>query len=137
MSHLKIQEIVENFYRFFNASEFESLFSLIDDSMIHEINYVQTKGKDKFIDFILKNKKHYDETVSDYVLMSSDDMNCLTTKFKVKGKYVHTDDSALPASNQDYELDVINYFEIKNNKIVKGLCWFNENEFIRQVAPKN
>lgn len=42
-------------------------------------------------------KKHYDEHVGNYVLMLSDDGRFATTKFKVKGKYIHTDDSKVPA----------------------------------------
>lgn len=128
------QKIVADFYQFFNASELDKLFSLIDDDVIQEFNYVKTFGKDNFIKFMTTSKINYDEQVGDYILMVSLDGRCATTYFKVKGKYNHTDDSALPANGQSYELMVINYFEIQNNKIVKGCCWFNEEDWVRQVS---
>lgn len=40
MSVSKTQEIIESYYKFFNASELDKISSLIDEDMIHEINYV-------------------------------------------------------------------------------------------------
>ena len=98
------------------------------------MNHIQTRGKDKFITFIAANKKNYKEHIDNYILMVSADGRYATTKFIVKGKYMSTDDSLLPATQQGYELEVINYFEIENNKIIKGSCWYNESEWLRQVS---
>jgi steroid delta-isomerase-like uncharacterized protein len=134
MTTAKTSEIIKNFYDYFNASDLEKLFSLIDDNFIHEINYVQSIGKDEFVAYITANKKNYNEHISDYTLMISDDSRHATTKFTVKGKYLHTDETLVPAHGQVYELQAVNMFEIDNDKIIKGSCWFNENEWHRQMS---
>jgi len=66
--------------------------------------------------------------------MATCDGSSISAKLKVKGKYILTDDFSIPANGQYYELEVINYFELQDNKIIKGICWFNEDDFIRQIS---
>lgn len=128
------EKIVENFYHYFNSSQLEKLYALISDDITHEINYGGIeKGKEKFIEHIVLTKKHFEEHLYDFVIMASKDDRSVTTRFKVKGKYIHTDPSFMPAKGQTYELTVMNYFEIEHGKITAGRCWFDENEFQRQV----
>ena len=110
------QKIIEKFYKYYNASELEQLFSLIDDNIIHEVNHARTHGKDKFITYIMMNKKNYNEHIDDYILMISADGRYATTKFIVKGTYINADDSSLPARQQCYELQVIIILKLKTIK---------------------
>lgn len=135
VSRDKTRQIIANFYKYFNASELDKLYSLISDDFEHELNYDGIeKGKKAFIKHIAANKMHFDEHIGNYTIMLSDDGHSATTKFIVKGKYISTDDSGIPANGQNYELDVINYFEIKNGLIVKGRAYFDQNAWASQMS---
>ncbi len=128
------EKIVENFYDYFNSSQLEKLYTLISDDITHEINYGGIeKGKAKFIEHIVLTKKHFDEKLYDFIFMTSKDDKSVTTRFKVKGKYIYTDPAFVPAKGQTYELTVMNYFEIEHGKIIAGRCWFDESEFEQQI----
>lgn len=131
------EKIVENFYHYFNSSQLENLYALISDDITHEINYGGIeKGKAKFIEHIVSTKRHFDEHLYDIIFMSSKDDKHVTTKFKVKGKYIYTDPTFIPANGQQYELSVINYFEIEQGKIITGKCWFDQHDFEGQITNK-
>lgn len=135
MNNQKSKAIVESFYQYFNSSNLEKLFSLISEDIENQINYNSImKGKEKAIEFVKYNMVHYDEKASDYTYMMSDDGRHVTVKLQVSGKYIKTDKSNIPAKGQNYQLKVINYFEIKNNQIVKAECYFDEAELLRQLT---
>lgn len=134
MSITKAEEIIKNFYTYFNNCELDKLFSLIDENVVFEINYIKSSGLVTYKEYISTSKKHYDERIDDYLFMVSPDGKSVTTKFIVKGKYIATDQSAIPATGQSYQLAVVNYFEIEDDKITKGGCWFDDNAWIEQVA---
>lgn len=130
------QHLIKNYYQWFNSSQLDKLETLIDKNIIHEINYKRFSGKDNFIKFISENKKNYNEHIDNYILMISKDGRYATTKIKISGEYLHTDDSAIPAHGQHYTLSVLNYFEIKNNKIVKANAFYNEENWQEQVSKE-
>lgn len=135
MNCKKAQEVVEDFYKYFNASELDKLFGLIDDNIVHQINYGKVMfGKDEFIKYVTSSLQHCEEQVTDCILMTSENNRSVAAKFTTKGKYLHADESAIPAKGQNYELSVINYFEIENGKIVNARCWYDENAWIQQVS---
>ena len=128
------QKIIKDFYDAYNAGKIINLAALIDDDhFVHQINYEKIPGKDKFLQYIADNKKNYAEPIDHYILMTSTDGHYATTQFTLHGKYLHTDDSAIPAHGQQYTLAVMNFFEIENNKIVKASVWFDEKDWEKQV----
>ncbi len=134
MSVSKTYELIENFYSYFNSSRFIELFSLMDDRIVQEINYVQTIGKNNVIENITSNKKYYNEKISNLIIMISENGCNASAQFTVNGEYLKTDDTAISASGQKYQLSVLNYFEIENNKIIKGCCFFDDDEWKCQVS---
>lgn len=128
------EKIVRDFYDAYNAADISKLAVLIDDArFVHQMNYEQVKGKDKFLRYIAESKKNYSEPVKNYIVMVSDDGRFATTKFVLHGKYLATDDSAIPAHGQNYTLSVLNFFEIQHGKIVKASAWFDEKSWEKQV----
>ncbi len=136
MPREQTQKIIENLYQYFNAAEMDKVVSLVSDDFTLEVNYGGViSGKEAYKKHLIENKlKYYDEHVESYILMISEDGLNATTKLKVKGKYINTDASKIPAKGQPYELTAINYFELENGKIVKASCWFDDNDWVRQVS---
>jgi len=129
------KKIISAFYKLYNAGNFEQLFELVADDVVHQFNFDEKiHGIEAFKDIIMTNSKHYDEKIESVDYMSNEDGSKITTKFIVNGLYKVTDSSGIPASNQMYTLTVFNYIEIKNGKIVKGHSLFDENEFQKQVS---
>lgn len=135
MSRAESQKIAAHFYQYFNASELDKLFLLISKDISHEINHGGIiSGKDAFIDHITTNKKHYDEHVHDLIFMVSDDARYVAVKFNVRGKYILTDASQIPAKGQTYKLSALNCFEIENGQIIHATGWYDEDAWLRQVS---
>lgn len=138
MSGQQSKTIIENFYHLFNSANLEKLFSLIADDIENEINYGGImKGKAKAIEFMKYNMEHYDERVNECTYMISQDGRHITVKLNVSGKYIKTDQSNIPATGQRYELDVINYFEVENNQIIKAECYFDEPALFKQLRENS
>lgn len=129
--------IIENFYRYFNNAELEKMVSLFSEDITHEINHGGIKrGKEEVFKHLKYSGEHYKEQVSDFVYMISDDGRYITVKFTVNGKYLKTDESNIPATGQNYVLDVFNYFEIKNDKIVDAKCFYDEAALMNQYKKQ-
>jgi len=126
MSSEIAKELVLKFYQYFNETKTDELFALFDDNFVHEFNYRKTHGKGALINHINHSYTHYDEKIHDLIIMVSDDGKHITTKFVARGIYKVTDDSLIPANNQEYRIDVINYIEIDNGTITRGQCYFDE-----------
>ncbi len=132
MPRAQTQKIIENLYQYFNAAEMDKVVSLVSDDFTLEVNYGGIiSGKEAYKKHLIENKH---EHVDSYILMISEDGRHATTKLKVKGKYINTDASKIPAKGQPYELTALNYFELENGKIVKASCWFDDNDWVRQVS---
>ncbi len=136
MPKAQTQKIIENLYQYFNAAEMDKVLSLVSDDFTLEVNYGGLiSGKEAYKKHLIDNKlKYYDEHVDSYILMISEDGRHATTKLFVKGRYNNTDSSLIPAKGQNYQLTAINYFELENGKIVKASCWFDDNDWVRQVS---
>jgi steroid delta-isomerase-like uncharacterized protein len=135
MARVETLTTIQNFYQYFNASQLDKLYALVANNVVHEMNYGgAVAGKEAFIQFMQDSKKHYDEKVENIIMMVSEDGRHVSTKFKVKGKYLQTDVSNIPAKGQNYELTALNYFELENGKIVKAQCWYDEGDFKKQVS---
>lgn len=134
MTMAEAKMVVEKFYKYFNALDFDKLFSLVSEDIAHEVNYdgVMT-GKDEFIKYMKDSIELYQENVGNCVYMISDDGRNVTVKFIVNGKYIKTDKTMIPAKGQKYVLTVFNYFEIENNKIVKAQCFYDEKDMASQL----
>jgi len=135
VNHRNAQEVIKDFYKYFNEAASDKLFALIADDIVHQINYGEVMfGKDEFIKYVTTSMNHCKEHVTDCILMTGENNRSVAAKFTTIGKYFHTDQSAIPAKGQNYELSVINYFEVENGKIVTARCWYDENAWIQQVT---
>jgi steroid delta-isomerase-like uncharacterized protein len=129
------EKLIHDFYDYFNRGEFDKIDALIANDFEHEINYDGIeKGKAAVMAYMKTSAQHYKEIIENYTLMMSEDGSSATTKFIVKGKYIATDASKIPAKGQEYQLEVYNYFEVKNGLFVKGRAFFNEKDFKEQVS---
>jgi steroid delta-isomerase-like uncharacterized protein len=135
MPKSETKKTIEQFYQYFNAREMDNLYALIADNVTHQINYHdELAGKEAFKSYMVENQHYFQEFVTDPIFMFSEDGHHATIKFTVKGKYLITDASKIPAHGQSYELVALNYFEVNNGKIVKARCWYDENDWKRQVS---
>lgn len=126
-------KIIENFYRYFNDSELEKLLTLISENCTYEINHGGIKkGKKEAYECFKYGYEHYKEKVSNIIYMVSDDGRFVAVRFVINGKYLKTDESKIPAMGQNYELDIFNFFEIKNNQIVDSKYFYDEAALISQ-----
>jgi len=137
MSQESSTEIVQKFYQYFNETKTDELFDLFSENCIHELNYHTEYGKEKIIEYIEYSYAHYDEKIHDLVIMSSSEGKYVTAKFITKGIYQTTDSSLIPARDQPYTLEVVNYFEIEDGKIIKGSCYFDEKSLEMQLRGES
>ncbi|MBS0288168.1 MAG: nuclear transport factor 2 family protein [Proteobacteria bacterium] len=131
----KSQKLIEEFYKHFNAKDLDKMYAMLSDNVQHEMNDGgMQKGKAAFVKMIQDSTKNYQENVDNVIYMVSDDGKHVATKFTFKGKYISTDESNIPAKGQSYQANAINYFDIENGKIVTAMCWYNHQDWIKQVS---
>lgn len=132
---MKAKELVTAYYSALNRRDAEALLSLLSDHVIHDINQgLRETGKNAFRDYLGKIDNHFNDTVTDLVVMVSDDGLRASAEFSREGTYKRTRSGLPPASGQTYRIRVGEFFEIANGKLTRITSYFNVPEWIAQVA---
>ncbi len=134
MSQSLAYQLVQKFYDFFNAEDFEAYRNILAEDFSHQVNFEELDaGVNPFIEFLQDNQKHYKEKIENPLIMVSEDGRHASAKCVVTGEYVLTDESGIQAQGQTYRLDVIHFFEIKDEKVSRGCGWYDQSDWEKQV----
>lgn len=131
------EKLVQDYYAAFNAGDMTAFLSLLADDVVHDINQGGREvGKEAFAVFMDKMNNHYREQLTDIVIMSSVDGSRASAEFMVNGEYLNTDEGLPEANGQQYTLPAGAFFEIHDGKVARISNYYNLQDWIAQVNPK-
>ncbi len=129
------KETIRAYYDAFNRQDMEAFLDLLHDDVVHDINQGGRQvGKDAFRDFMAHMNRCYRETLTDMVIMSSDDGARGAAEFVVNGQYLVTDEGLPEANGQTYILPAGAFFDIRDGKVARISNTYNLNDWIAQVG---
>ncbi len=127
--------LLKNYYGHFNAKQWDSMLSLVDEDLVHEISQGDAQvGKQNFKSFLSLMDKHYDENLDQMTFFTSDSVGHLSAEFICNGIYKVTAEGLPEAKRQTYSIRVGAFFEIKNNKIIRISNHYNMKNWVAQVS---
>lgn len=127
-------QLIQDYYDAFNRQDIETFLNLLTDDVIHDINQGSREtGKTAFTKFMDRMNHHYRETLTDIVIMASEDGSKAAAEFMVNGEYLNTDEGLPEANSQTYVLPAGAFFDIENGKIARVTNYYNLNDWIEQV----
>jgi len=131
---MKTAEIIKKYYEAFNSKNKSAMLELLGDEVVHDINQgPRMRGKEAFSRFLDKMDIHYDETLTDIVIMVSENESRASAEFICHGTYKVTDEPLPKAQGQKYSIPVGCFFDIKNGKIMRVSNYYNLNDWIKMV----
>lgn len=128
-------EIVLAFYTAFNRSDWAGMLALLADNVVHDMNQGPREvGKPAFAAYLQRVTTSYSEQLRDIVVMVAPDGHRAAAEYMAHGTYVADDVGMAPARGQRYVVPGGAFFDIRNNRIQRISNYFNEQEWISQVA---
>jgi steroid delta-isomerase-like uncharacterized protein len=126
--------ILETYYEAFNAKNWRGMIELLDEKVVHAINQGPTVvGRDSFFRFVQSMGNHYDEHLSEMVLMINGTRGA--AEFVCQGTYLRTDNGFPEARGQKYKLPVGAFFEFsEDGKILRVSNYYNQQDWMLQVS---
>jgi steroid delta-isomerase-like uncharacterized protein len=127
--------ILRKYYDAFNAGDRETMFSLLTEDVVHDLNQGGSEtGKVAFRSFMERMDRCYEETLEDMVLFESADGSRAAAEFNVRGKYLSTDEGLPQAAGQTYLIPAGAFFTLREGKIARVTMYYNLQEWLRQVG---
>jgi steroid delta-isomerase-like uncharacterized protein len=127
--------LVERYYAAFNAGDTAAMADLVSDDLVHDVNQGERRtGRDAFIAFNAHMTRCYRETLSDMVIMVSDDGRRAAAEFVVHGEYLATDEGLPPATGQRYVLPAGAFVAVEDGRIARITTCYNLADWMRQVT---
>jgi steroid delta-isomerase-like uncharacterized protein len=129
------RDLIENYYRAFNAGDHAGMLALLADDVAHDINQgTREVGRASFAKFLKHMEDCYSERLEDIVIMASTDGKRYAAEFVVNGKYLRTDTDLPPATGQTYRLPAGAFLEVANGKISRVTMYYNLEDWLKQVG---
>jgi steroid delta-isomerase-like uncharacterized protein len=130
-------QLIESYYQAFNTKDFATMLSYLDQKVVHDINQGERQvGIDKFRSFMDSMNHHYEEQLTDLVIMVAKDERRAACEFICHGTYLVTAPGLPEAKKQTYKLPVGAFFEIAAGKITRITNYYNLQDWISQVLHK-
>ena len=135
MTAAATRKLVQRYYDAFNAQDVDGMLDCLSPSFVHDVSQGERrKGKKKFAEFLAHMNRCYREQLSDIVVMTNTDGSRAAAEFRLKGKYLQTDEGLPEAQGQTYRLNGATLFEVKDGKIARVSTHYNLKDWVRQVA---
>lgn len=129
------RELIDQYYRAFNAADYAGMLALLSEDVIHDINQgAREVGKPKFAAFLKHMETCYRERLEDMVVMSSPDGARFAAEFTVHGSYLSTDAGLPPATGQSYVLPAGAFLAVKDKQITRVTTYYNLQDWLAQVG---
>lgn len=128
------KKLIETYYKAFNEKKFDTMVSLLSEDVIHDTNQGgRTTSKKEFIAFMKDMDQFYDENLTNFSILASDDGMRASAEFICNGIYKKSAEGLPPAKGQKYTLPVGCFFEVKNGKIARVTNYYNLQDWLKQV----
>ncbi|HHY02975.1 MAG TPA: SnoaL-like domain-containing protein [Paracoccus sp.] len=127
--------LIAAYYDAFNRGDTDAMEAMLHDDFEHHVNEGGVRhGKQGFAAFNRHMSETYRETLTDMVVMASDDGSRGAAEFVVNGTYLKTDPGLPEARGQSYRLPAGAFFAIRDGQIARVSTCYNLAEWIRQVS---
>ena len=135
MSHAQTKDLIAAYYDAFNRGAPEAMEAMLHDDVEHHVNEGGIRrGKEGFAAFNRHMSETYRETLTDIVVMTSEDGARAAAEFVVNGTYLKTDPGLPEARGQTYRLPAGAFFAIRDGRIARVTTYYNLAEWMRQVS---
>jgi steroid delta-isomerase-like uncharacterized protein len=129
------RELIDQYYRAFNAEDYAGMLALLSDDVVHDINQGERQvGKPQFTAFLKHMEECYSERLEDIVIMASADNTRFAAEFVVHGNYLTTDSDLPAARGQAYKLPAGAFLEVAGGKITRVTTFYNLQDWLKQVG---
>jgi steroid delta-isomerase-like uncharacterized protein len=127
-------QLIESYYRAFNAGDFAAMLALVSDDVIHDVNQGEREvGRGKFEAFLTRMDRAYSEQLIDLVVMADASQRRFAAEFTVVGTYLEADPGLPAARGQPYRLPAGAFLEVANGKITRVTTYYNLQDWLAQV----
>lgn len=127
--------LITRYYAAFNASDTEGMIACLAPDVAHHVNEGAIRvGQDKFRAFCAHMERCYAETLTDIVVMATQDGARASAEFIVNGTYKATDEGLPEAHGQTYRLPVGMFFTIADGAITRVVTYYNLADWTAQVS---
>jgi steroid delta-isomerase-like uncharacterized protein len=128
-------QVIEAYYRLFNARDYRGMLALVADEVVHEINQGEREiGRDRFAAFLERMDSAYRENLSELVVLGEASGVRFAAEFTVVGKYLRAEPGLPEARGQTYELPAGAFFELDDGVIQRVTTYYNMREWLEQVG---
>lgn len=131
MSNRQTETLIARYLDAVNAHDIEAMNACLDDDVIHDVNQGSREiGKEKFRWFMAMRMRHFDEQLSDIVIMTDASGTRAAAEFTVRGTYRATADGFPPANGQRYSYAAGLFFDVEDGEITRLTSCFNRAELL-------
>ena len=127
-------KLIQDYYAAFNAKKFDQMLEFLTSDIVHDTNQgSRTTGREAFKSFLTDMDRYYDETLSAFSILISEDGAHASAEFICSGIYNVSCEGLPSARGQRYQLPVGCFFEIRDGKISRITNYYNLPDWIAQV----
>jgi steroid delta-isomerase-like uncharacterized protein len=131
-------QLVEAYYRAFNAGDSASMLALLSDDVVHDINQGPREvGRERFAAFLQHMAECYQEQLLDIAIMGDASGTRFAAEFSVVGKYLRADDGLPAAHGQAYRLPAGAFLEVAGGRITRVTTYYNLRDWLAQVGARS
>ncbi len=128
-------DLIHAYYEAFNRADFGRMADLVSPDLVHEPNEGDPRhGEAAFRAFLKHMDTCYAETLTDLVVMVSEDGTRAAAEFMVNGTYKQTDAGLPPATGQTYRLPAGCFFEVRDGRIARIRNYYNLSHWLNLVG---
>lgn len=128
-------ELIQNYYKRFNAADWEGMLELLTDDVSHDVNESRREGgKPAFRAFLERMNECYREHIEPLEVMVNLDDSRAAAEYVVSGTYQATDVGLPEATGQQYSLPGGAFFTVREGKIARVTNYYNLQDWLAQIA---
>ena len=131
------EELIETYYRRFNAGDWDGMTRLLSADVVHDINQGQReRGRPAFRRFLGRMAASYKERIGRISIMVDRSGKRVAAEYVVGGAYVTTDGRLPRAKGQTYRLPGGAFFEIRRGRIARVTNYYNLRLWLSLIGRK-
>ncbi len=128
-------QLIKDYFEAFNAGDTDGMLACLADDVAHHVNEGKIRtGKALFAEFCAHMSRCYKETLTDMVVLSTDDGTRAAAEYIVNGTYLVTDEGLPEANGQTYRLPAGSFFDVADGKITRVTTYYNLADWTAQVS---